>query len=465
MKKIFTLCALLVALTVSADFRTIELDDNCDVREILKTDTMTLDSLKVKGYVNFHNLYFISWMTNRKLKYIDFGESRFSNDELPDEGLNPTIFLYNTETGLYYSQLTKVILPPTLKSIGAFAMAATRLESIDIPESVENIGVGAFHSCKHLEGEIKFPEGMTTLNNDCLYFCPYVESVRLPSTLEVIKVNALAGLIYLHEIKFPANLRQIEMSGCEAWYDFYGDLVIPAATESIGMWAFRSTKLNSLTFEAGSKIKVLPDEVFKGSLMNSLSLPENIEEIGKYAFYKCRVPEIIFPETLKSISEWAFSNNYCLQRIVLPLNIENIGNKAFAQCANLSEVYVKAMKVPFIDESTFDHPVNMTLYVPVGAKEAYAAADYWKDFGKIVEVEEFPSAGREAVIAGGGNAARAFGAQGAAVIEGEGARYAIFTTDGREVASGIADGRTEVPLPQGIYVARTGSTSHRIAVR
>ncbi|MDD6777590.1 MAG: hypothetical protein PUD91_00950, partial [Bacteroidales bacterium] len=92
-------------------------------------------------------------------------------------------------------------------------------------------------------------------------------------------------------------------------------------------------------------------------------------------------------------------------------------------------------------------------------------ADHWKDFGKIVEVEEFPSAGREAVIAGGGNAARAFGAQGAAVIEGEGARYAIFTTDGREVASGIADGRTEVPLPQGIYVARTATATHRIAVR
>ena len=30
---------------------------------------------------------------------------------------------------------------------------------------------------------------------------------------------------------------------------------------------------------------------------------------------------------------------------------------------------------------------NATLYVPLGSKEAYQAADYWKDFKEIVEID------------------------------------------------------------------------------
>ncbi|MDD6778315.1 MAG: hypothetical protein PUD91_04715 [Bacteroidales bacterium] len=56
-------------------------------------------------------------------------------------------------------------------------------------------------------------------------------------------------------------------------------------------------------------------------------------------------------------------------------------------------------------------------------------------------------------------------ATGAVVIEADGTRYAIYTTDGREVAAGTATGRTEVTLPRGIYVARTATATHRIAVR
>ena len=52
-----------------------------------------------------------------------------------------------------------------------------------------------------------------------------------------------------------------------------------------------------------------------------------------------------------------------------------------------------------------------------------------------------------------------------AVVEGDDVPYAIFSTDGTEAASGVAKGRTTIPLPAGIYVARIGGTSRRIAVR
>ena len=106
-----------------------------------------------------------------------------------------------------------------------------------------------------------------------------------------------------------------------------------------------------------------------------------------------------------------------------------------------------------------------SLFVPVGAKEAYSTAEYWKDFGEIIEVEQFPVAGREAVIAASGLNVRTFGIERAAVIEGDGIGYAVYSADGRKVAEGIANERTEVPLPKGIYIVKADSVTRRIAVR
>ena len=43
-----------------------------------------------------------------------------------------------------------------------------------------------------------------------------------------------------------------------------------------------------------------------------------------------------------------------------------------------------------ITESTFSNRANATLYVPKGSRAAYDAADYWKEFKEIVELEPEP---------------------------------------------------------------------------
>ena len=463
MKKIFTLLALMVAIAASADFRTIELDDNLDVREILKTDTMTLDSLKVKGYLNHHNLYFISWMTNRKLEYIDLSECRLENDEMPEYGLNPTPFLFN-EDYEYYSKLAHVKLPESLRSIGDWAFTCSKLETIDIPESVEYVGRCVFSSCKRLRGTVKFPEGITNIMDDCLYFCAYVDTVVIPSTVEVIEVGALAGLMSMTEISFPKTLKEIKDFSCRSWLSYYGDMVLPASLEYIGIASFQDTRINSLAFEEGSQITEIPYWAFRNSKIRKLSFPERLESIGDLSFSRNLCTELVFPETLRWIGDESFLQSEYLERIVLPSNIASIGDRAFDNCHVLKDVYIKATVPPTIMTETFEQPADMKLYVPVGAREAYAATEYWKDFGEIVEVEEFPSAGREAVIAAS-EAVRAFGACGAAVIEGDGCGYSIYAADGRMVAAGTANGRTEVALPRGIYIVDTAGGAHRIAVR
>ncbi len=56
-----------------------------------------------------------------------------------------------------------------------------------------------------------------------------------------------------------------------------------------------------------------------------------------------------------------------------------------------------------------------------------------------------------------------YGTEGAAVIDGVG--YAVYSADGLQVATGITDGKTEIPLPSGLYIVRIGSRATKIAVK
>ena len=68
-------------------------------------------------------------------------------------------------------------------------------------------------------------------------------------------------------------------------------------------------------------------------------------------------------------------------------SVTSIRNFAF-NCSNLTSVSV-GMKTPIaIDYNTFTNRKNATLSVPRGSKAAYEAANYWKEFKKIEEIED-----------------------------------------------------------------------------
>jgi surface protein len=95
------------------------------------------------------------------------------------------------------------------------------------------------------------------------------------------------------------------------------------------------------------------------------------------------------PNQLKCIGEKMFRNCSRLSSIYLPNRIDSISASAFSGCYDLKSVTV-AFRVPLtISRYTFSYRANATLYVPNGSKEAFAAADYWKEFKSIEEYEYY----------------------------------------------------------------------------
>ena len=75
-------------------------------------------------------------------------------------------------------------------------------------------------------------------------------------------------------------------------------------------------------------------------------------------------------------------------------NVTSIGKQAFSSCDSLRTVICEAVEVPELEMDVFSGtPLSyVTLYVRAQSLDDYKAADQWKDFGRILPLEEAPSA-------------------------------------------------------------------------
>lgn len=159
----------------------------------------------------------------------------------------------------------------------------------------------------------------------------------------------------------------------KAFYDCddLQSVVIGSNVESIGYGAFYSSKVSSVTFAEGSRLNT----------------------IATFAFYYSSITDIKLPEGVRTISNEAF-NATDLKHVDIPSTVSYLGKNAFAYCSWI-ETFTNRCTTPL--GSLTDDPFSgisefwlstMTLYVPKGCREAYAAHPVWSRFGKIVELDE-----------------------------------------------------------------------------
>ena len=174
---------------------------------------------------------------------------------------------------------------------------------------------------------------------------------------------------------------------------FYGcsDLTsinIPNSVTSIGSYAFyKCSGLTSITIP--NSVTSIGNRAFcECSGLNSINIPNSVTSIGNYAFDGCSsMSSITIPNSVTSIGSDAFAYCSSLTSITIPNSVTSIGNYAFADCFSLTSVTVDINSPLVITDETFSNRTNATLYVPAGSKAAYEAADYWKEFKEIVEME------------------------------------------------------------------------------
>jgi hypothetical protein len=135
--------------------------------------------------------------------------------------------------------------------------------------------------------------------------------------------------------------------------------------------------------------------MINGSVHSSTSelvIPEGVTSISQYAFrYFPNVTKIKLPESMKTISSSNFYGHTYLTEIVLPSTLTSVGSNSFNGCTNLERIICRAAKCPSATYSIATNPGDITLKVPAGKASLYKAANIWKEFNiseLIYEVED-----------------------------------------------------------------------------
>ena len=103
-------------------------------------------------------------------------------------------------------QLTRVVLPDTLVSIGAEAFWDSNITELELPDSVRTIEPNAFSCCGNLR-RVKLPAGIGGIEFGVFQNCVLLKEITLPDTVKTIGDYTFSGCTNLEKINFPASVK------------------------------------------------------------------------------------------------------------------------------------------------------------------------------------------------------------------------------------------------------------------
>jgi len=260
------------------------------------------------------------------------------------------------------TNITKVIIPKTMKTIGDFAFNnCYNLVEIEFANGcvLDTLGKNVFNSCKSLK-TITLPNGIKNIPEYAFAACESLESIKLPANLQSIDPYAFVWTSSLKSITFPSSLKKImnyafRSSGLET-------VTIPEGVTQLGIYAF--TECHSLT-EATlpTTITTFGNQVFTDCIaLTTVNLPEGLTTLGGYTFKGCTNLETVkLPSTLTTFGNYTFQGCTALQSIEIPEGITYIGasksatasSYAFDGCTSLKSVTFLGDQVEIIGQYTF----------------------------------------------------------------------------------------------------------------
>ncbi len=218
------------------------------------------------------------------------------------------------------------------------------LKSIVIPDTVEVIGSGAFYNCIRLEN-ITIPDSVISIGIQAFLGCSNLTTVTMGESVESIGEQAFYGCRNLKNITIPNSVTAI---GSSAFRDCSSleSITIPDSVNSVGSSAFYNC--NMLTdVIIGNGVTAISQGMFGDcSNLTNVTIGNKVATIGDHAFCYCyRLESVVIPNSVTHIGQSAFWE--CgLKDITIPNSVTSIGAGAFFGCERLVE-----MTLPFVGAS------------------------------------------------------------------------------------------------------------------
>ena len=331
-----------------------------------------------------------------------------------------------------------------------YSDANTEITDLEIPYDVSYVGSNAFAGCTAIKS-LTFHEQLTNIGGSAFVGCSSLSRVvSMQPTPFVLYTNVFTDISPEAILVVPTGKKtsylgaqwgnsfsKVVEAGTSVSIGDYTYTLKPIGTKA-------SVKSNNTTI---TSLDILRDVAIEGinlpvtdiedfshcTALKTVSIPSSISYIGRQAFFDSpAITEVVFedgytPLELNSnkysdgIGGGLFENanhlttayigrnitltrNYATNRqwecapfyssggnsltsVTFGEDVTQICNNLLYGCSNLTTVTVKSAIPPDMTANSIPNRANATLYVPFGSKSAYEAANYWKEFKEIVEMQ------------------------------------------------------------------------------
>ncbi len=229
----------------------------------------------------------------------------------------------------YGNYKVKKISPKKLEIIGYTGIDEPCLvipaEFEGIP--VSSIGANVFCNCMYVE-KVLIPEGICEIHDGAFNGCKKLNEVNLPSTLKYLGKEVFQECA-LQSVTVPPLVTSLEdRSFCNCTH--LKQVKVSDNITFIGESCFSGTALQ--TFQFPKHLKIIGRRAFLRTKLVEVIIPGSVREMGLSAFYGCRyLTRVIIQEGLKKIDAEAFSNCEALREVTIPKSIVSIEDDSFGK--------------------------------------------------------------------------------------------------------------------------------------
>ncbi|MBQ7646871.1 MAG: leucine-rich repeat protein, partial [Clostridia bacterium] len=300
------------------------------------------------GYFAFSNTILYDINLPASLQSVD-GSAFYGCRRMQNISVKPGNAYFTSPDGVLhnYSQTTVVAYP------------AGRVGEYELLPSVRNLGACAFACSKFSEISL---ENVEVIDDAC-FACSQLIAVDIPNSVYSMGVQAFAFSEKLLDLKIGSGLNQINIQAFKDCYNLR-PFTIPANITIIQGGAFTGAGMSTVYFTEDSKLIKIMGGAFALSGLVRIDIPKttvfidgeaffhtplheinfvkdgDLQTIGGYAFAYSGVGNLVLPDNLRSVGEYAFLESDVCGDVVIPASLEEYGTGMFAACHVLENIYV-----------------------------------------------------------------------------------------------------------------------------
>lgn len=229
------------------------------------------------------------------------------------------------------SSLTKILLNSNITEFEPDCFAGCKsLEEADLSAvNTTKLPTGGFKDCSALK-RVKFPTGIDHLPDSVFYACENLEPLTIPTGVTSIG-NSCFSYAKIPSITLPNTLSNI---GARAFdKTTTPSIFIPSSVTFICNNCFADSNIPTIEFSEQSNIVDIPDWCFKDSRIENVTLPPNLQSLGKFCFADCiHLNELEIPATIEFIDYGVFANSRINELKLISENNIKFHETAFSKC-------------------------------------------------------------------------------------------------------------------------------------